>query len=330
MESQPPTREIVTNNTGGGRIRKLDRTCHIIVPSKSRNSQPAQYPRDPHPEQPPNAHGLGTAEPSERPRVKVDQRLLVLHIPQHGRGSLPTPLLRLGARALSHLLPVLCVHERFGTVDVAINVAWLNEEAGIVVTDQVGDAARCTAHDRDSARHALQDDETERFRITGHHEHIGARERRAQLIPAQLSGEHRFGVLKILLQLLVLRSPPHHAKSRVGHLLQHRPEVLQPFLSAQPSDVHHQKFVRMSVRHSRTHLLALKLGVEPHGVDTLSPHLHAGDAVRLHLLLHLRARHEREVRPGVCKPYETPRELLDAGDESEVIPSVQGQVGVVR
>mmetsp|Transcript_12054 Transcript_12054/g.21748 ORF Transcript_12054/g.21748 Transcript_12054/m.21748 type:complete len:306 (+) Transcript_12054:1371-2288(+) len=262
--------------------------------------------------------------------MKVDERLLVLHVPQHRRGRLPAPLLRLGARADAHSLAEFGVHQLLGAGGVSVDVAGFDEEAGVVVADEVGDASRGASHYGDAAGHAFEDDESECFGITGHHKRIRASECAAQLVPRQLSRKHRIRPLKILLQLLLVRPRTHKAQPRlIAQPLQHRLNILQPLLASQPPHVHHEKLIGISIRHCAPHLLRLKLGIEPHGVDSLPPNVHAGYAVLLHLRLHLRTRDQGEIGAGVHPSQQRPRQFLAHWHPLSVLPRVQREVSMV-
>ena len=309
----------------------LQRTHNLLIPSKAGHPQPSQYPRDPHPQQPPYPHGLGTAEPAKRPAVKVDERLLVLDIPQHRRGAFPAPFFRLGTGPDAHGLSEFVVHESLQAAYVAVGVARLDEEAGVLVSNEVRYASGLASHHGHSRRHALEYHEPERLGVGRHDEAVGRGERAAQLIPAQLAGEHRPRPLEVLLELILLRTRPDEAKSCIGHLLEHRLDVLKSLLGTEPSHVNHQEVVGIAICHPLApEFLAPELRVESNRVDSLPPDLHAGYTVRLHLLLHLRTRDQREVGPRVHEPQHRPAALLDAGEPTAVVPPVQGEVGVVR
>jgi hypothetical protein len=64
-------------------------------------------------------------------------------------------------------------------------------------------------------------------------------------------------------------------------------------------------------------------------IDPLSPNLHAGDAVRFHFFLHLGRGDEGQVGARVAEAECGPGHFFDAGDETEVIAAVEGEVGVV-
>ncbi len=96
--------------------------------------------------------------------MEIDHRLLVLDIPQHARGRLPSPQLGLGAGAFSHLdAKVGFLHQSSRAGGVGFDVAGRDEEARVTVTDEVGYAPRGAADDGNAAGHAFEDDESKRF-----------------------------------------------------------------------------------------------------------------------------------------------------------------------
>mmetsp|Transcript_24809 Transcript_24809/g.58207 ORF Transcript_24809/g.58207 Transcript_24809/m.58207 type:complete len:345 (+) Transcript_24809:280-1314(+) len=261
--------------------------------------------------------------------MKIDHRFLVLHVAKNGRSGLPTPALRFGTGGFSELFAKFRVFQLSKARNVSINVTGLHEEAVLFVGDDARNSTGVGGNHRNAAGHALQDDETEGFGITRHDEGIRARKGLRQFVSGSLTEKDGFGALEVFFQFFFLWTLAHHGESGVGHFLKDVTNMHYVFFGAQSSHVYHQEVVGISVRHDFSHLGVFESRIETVGIDPFAPNVDAWDAIINEFLLYLGRRHERQVGSSMGEPQELPSQLLDSGDESEIVDRVRWKVRVI-
>mmetsp|Transcript_72277 Transcript_72277/g.205525 ORF Transcript_72277/g.205525 Transcript_72277/m.205525 type:complete len:613 (-) Transcript_72277:129-1967(-) len=265
------------------------------------------------------------------PNVEVLQGKAVLHVAQLRRGGLPVPPLGLLARVLAELLTERRVGQQLlHPRHVAGGVSRLDQVAGLAVVDQPHHAAAVAPDHGHAARHRLEHHEAEGLRVGGHHEHVGRGEGFAEVVALQLAGEDGLRAGEHAAQLLLLRAPADDGQPNVGALVHDRTDVRDPLLRAETTHIDHERVVRVAVGQRRAEVFTPELRAEADRVDALAPDLDPLHAVLLQLLLHLRARHQGQVRAVVHKAQQQPGRVLDAGDPAHVLLGVDREVSVVR
>ena len=230
----------------GNRRSRIVAPCRFIpskqpsIPPRRNGSGIRKETADAPPKKPPHAPGSRTPKASERSRVKVNQRLLVLHVTKVARRGLPTPFLGFGAGRFAHLGAKLRIAEQLQFFHKLVGVSRFHEVAVHTVVDEVGDATSSSAHHRHTGRHALQDHKAKRFGIRRHNKDIGRSKRLTQFISSELTRENSVGTRKEFFEFLLLGSLPHNGQSRVGsQFLQNGLDIFQSLFRTESSHINH-------------------------------------------------------------------------------------------
>mmetsp|Transcript_27969 Transcript_27969/g.43461 ORF Transcript_27969/g.43461 Transcript_27969/m.43461 type:complete len:290 (-) Transcript_27969:645-1514(-) len=257
--------------------------------SETWNAKSCQHSAHPPYQQAKCALGSGATKATKSTRVEVDQGLLILYIPQYRCGGLPAPSFRFFSGSLAHFIAELFVLKLLQTRDESIGITRIHEERCLSIINDIRNSTSFGAHDRYTAGHGLEHDETKRLTVTRHDKCVGGSKRLAQIITTHLTSEIRVGALEMLLEILHIWTLTNEAQTSVGHLLEHWLDVPQTLLGSQTTDVDHEEIIRVALRHAVAHIGILETWVEAIDVNSLPPNADSGYTVGLELFLHLGA-----------------------------------------
>jgi hypothetical protein len=108
-------------------------------------------------------------------------------------------------------------------------------------------------------------------------------------------------------------------------------ELLEPFLVSEAAHVNEQRGLGVIIGELSSHVFRIETGVKLGRVNTFTPHLDSLNAIRFHLLFHLRRGHERQVGSIMNPSDNLPRPSLSdcPWHNFDVLLGVSWEVGMI-
>ena len=201
------------------------------------------------------------------------------------------------------------------------------EIAGNAVLHNVGGAAGVGRDDGTAGGHGFEQHEAEGLCPRGQKEGVGGGEGGSEVRALEEAGEVGGGSGEVLLELFAMRAVADQSEADAGHGGEGVAAGLNFFFSREAADVDEELFFGMALGEAGAHFGGGAVGAEGIRIDSATPELNAGNAVRFKLLLHDLRGGEPEVGAIVAGAHAPPKKALKKPEM--VVAQVFGQMGVV-